>query len=135
MHTTRKGHYNETRLRGKWSWGIGGHIDKVDIENGDSIRASLLRELNEEVEIKQYDDPVILGYINDDETEVGSVHFGLLYLILTSDRSVRPADAEIAWGGFMPVSQLEEISQSSEASVESWSEISLAPLKQALATR
>jgi len=135
QRSSKEGQYNETRLRGKWSWGIGGHIDKIDIENGDPIRASLLRELSEEVQIKQFDDPVILGYINDDETEVGSVHFGMLYLIMTSDRGVRPADAEIAWGGFMPVSQLEEISQSSEASVESWSAISLLPLKQALAKK
>ncbi|HPR89362.1 MAG TPA: NUDIX domain-containing protein [bacterium] len=132
QRSTKEGHYNETRLRGKWSWGIGGHIDKIDIENGNPIRASLMRELHEEVEIKQFDDPVILGYINDDETEVGSVHFGMLYLIMTSDRGVRPADPEIAWGGFMPVRQLEEIAQSSEAAVESWSEIALAPLKEAL---
>jgi predicted NUDIX family phosphoesterase len=132
QRSNKEGHYNETRLRGKWSWGIGGHIDKIDIENGDPIQASLKRELSEEVEIKSYDDPVILGYINDDETEVGTVHFGLLYLIMTSDRGVRPADAEIAWGGFMPISQLEEILQNGEAAVESWSEIGLAPLKAAL---
>lgn len=132
QRSSKEGQYNESRLRGKWSWGIGGHIDKIDIENGDPIRASLLRELREEVAIKEFEDPVILGYINDDETEVGSVHFGLLYLIRTSDRGVRPADAEIAWGGFMPISQLEEIVRSGEASVESWSEIALAPLKEAL---
>ncbi|HOT98740.1 MAG TPA: NUDIX domain-containing protein [bacterium] len=133
QRSAKEGHYNETRLRGKWSWGIGGHIDKIDIANGDPIRASLMRELSEEVEIKAFDDPLILGYINDDETEVGSVHFGMLYLILTSDRAVRPANTEIAWGGYMPIRQLEEIVRSGEAAVESWSEIALAPLKEVLA--
>ena len=135
QRSAKDGQYEEKRLRGKWSWGLGGHIDKIDVENGDPIRASLARELSEEVKIQTYDEPVILGYINDDETEVGSVHFGLLYLVMTSDRSVRPADAEIAWGGFMSIPQLEEIYMSSEASVESWSEISLTPLKEALAKK
>ena len=134
QRATKDGHYNETRLRGKWSWGIGGHIDKIDVENADPIRASLLRELGEEIAIKDYEEPIILGYINDDETEVGQVHFGLLYLIMTSDRGVHPADDEIAWGGFMPIIQLEEILQS-DASVESWSEIGLAPLKEALSAK
>lgn len=132
QRATKEGHYNEARLRGKWSWGIGGHIDKVDIRNGDPISASLERELGEEVHIKSYEPPQILGYINDDETEVGQVHFGLLYVIFTDDRSVRPADAEIAWGGFMPLEQLEEICQNGEAAVESWSEIALTPLKEVL---
>ena len=126
------GQYEEKRLRGKWSWGIGGHIDKVDLDNGDPIAASLAREMEEEVEITGYDPPQILGYINDDTTEVGEVHFGLLYLIMTDCKTVQPRDGEIAWGGFLPASQLDEICSNGESSVESWSEISITPLKKAL---
>jgi len=60
------------------------------------------------------------------------VHFGLLFLLMTSAKKVIPNDPEIAFGGFMTIPQLEEICASEETSVESWSEIALTPLKQAL---
>ena len=124
--------YTETRLRGKWSWGIGGHIDKVDSEEQDPILTSLFRELQEEVEIDEYDAPQILGYINDDESKVGAVHFGLLYLIETSSTKVKPKDQEISWGGFMSYDQLEEICMIADKNVETWSEICLEPIRKAL---
>ena len=125
--------YNESRLRGKWSWGIGGHIDKIDSANNDDpILASLLREINEEIDIAGFDEPRILGYINDDQTKVGAVHFGILYLLETSEKTIKPKDAEMSWGGFMSYDQLEEICILNEKSVESWSEISLEPIRKAL---
>lgn len=124
--------YNESRLRGKWSWGIGGHIDKVDSEDQDPIVTSLLREIEEEVEIDAFDSPKILGYINDDETEVGAVHFGLLYLIETNSAKLKPKDQEISWGGYMSYDQLEEICMITDKNVETWSEISLEPIRKAL---
>lgn len=123
--------YHENRLRGKWSWGIGGHIDRVDDEKKDPIQTSLLREIDEEVELESFEEPVLLGYINDDKTGVGQVHFGLLFLIQTSSK-VKPRDLEISWGGFMTYAQLEEIYVNSETSVESWSEISLEPIRKSL---
>lgn len=124
--------YTEQRLRGKWSWGIGGHIDKVDSDEADPILTSLHREINEEVEMDEYDEPILLGYINDDQTEVGSVHFGMLYLIQTSSKKIRPKDKEISWGGFMAYDQLEEICMINDCNVESWSEISLEPIRRTL---
>lgn len=128
----KEGQYEEKRLRGKWSWGIGGHIDKIDLKDESPIAASLLRELSEEVVLPEFDPPEILGYINDDLTEVGQVHFGLLYIIRTSCRNVQPRNSEISWGGFMEIAQLEDILASDETPVESWSEIGLYPLKEAL---
>ena len=124
--------YNEPRLRGKWSWGIGGHIDKIDESDKDPILASLLREVQEEIEIESFGDPKILGYINDDQTAVGAVHFGLLYLIETDTKSIKPKDKEISWGGFMAYDQLEEICVLNDKNVESWSEITLEPIRKAL---
>ncbi len=123
--------YHENRLRGKWSWGIGGHIDRVDDEKMDPIQTSLLREIKEEVELDSFEKPVLLGYINDDKTNVGQVHFGLLFLIQTSSR-VKPRDLEISWGGFMSYEELEEIYVNSDTNVESWSEISLEPIRKSL---
>lgn len=124
--------YSENRLRGKWSWGIGGHIDKIDSENENPILTSLLRELEEEIEIESFDDPQILGYINDDQTEVGQVHFGLLFLLLTTSKKIKPKDKEISWGGYMSYDQLEEICFLGDKNVESWSEISLEPVRKTL---
>ena len=124
--------YNEPRLRGKWSWGIGGHIDKIDDKKKDPVLTSLIREIQEEVDIESFDEPRILGYINDDDTKVGAVHFGLLYLIETEATTIKPKDAEMAWGGFMAYDQLEEICVLNDNSVETWSEITLEPLRKAL---
>ena len=95
----------------------------------------MLRELEEEVSIESHDPPEILGYINDDTTEVGEVHFGILFLIRTSAKKVKPIDEEIAWGDFMALADLEEICMNEEKSVESWSEISLDPLKRLIKSK
>jgi len=121
--------YSEERLRGKWSWGIGGHIDKIDSNGKDPIEKSMLREINEEVNIESFETPEILGYINDDQTEVGQVHFGLLFLLKTDNQKITPKDAEIEWGGFKSYTELVEIVHSPNKSVESWSEFSLEPLR------
>ncbi|RPH99353.1 MAG: hypothetical protein EHM72_11260 [Calditrichaeota bacterium] len=124
--------YHEQRLRGMWSWGIGGHIDKIDSNESDPIMTSLYREISEEVDIEEFDPPVLLGYINDDETEVGAVHFGLLYMVSTSSKKIKPKDKEISWGGFMSYDQIEEICMLNDCNVESWSEIALEPLRRVL---
>jgi len=132
QRSTKDGHYEEKRLRGKWSWGIGGHIDKIDLEGKDPITTSMLREIQEETTITTYDDPEVLGYINDDISEVGQVHFGLLFLIKTHENNIKPRDKEIAWGGFLELAELEDIYSANEASVETWSGISLISIRELL---
>ena len=126
--------YKEKRLQGKWSWGVGGHIEKKDINDRDTIKKSLLREaLKEEVDIIEgrVKNFTILGYINDDNNEVGRVHFGVLYLVET-DGDVRPKDKEIAQGKFYEIGELENICSSHDFKVETWSQIALKPIKEYL---
>ena len=130
--SSKPGEYKEKRLRGMWSWGIGGHVDNEDMEEENPIRASLLREISEEINITNISEPQILGYINDDETAVGQVHFGLLYLINTTDNEIKPKDAEIAAGEFKTLEQLEELVTLPNISVEEWSTIALIPLSHIL---
>jgi len=124
--------YGEKRLQGKWSWGVGGHIEKYDVDNDNAIRTSMLRELEEEVKINGSIKESVLGYINDDETAVGSVHFGILYLIETNSENVEVNDPEMAWGGFVDINRIKEILQSLDCEVETWSEIAAGPLENIL---
>jgi len=121
--------YHEKRLKGRWSFGIGGHVEKLDIEKGHPILVSMLRELKEEVEIPGSVNPKLLGYINDDKDEVGKVHFGVLYVIETDSAIITPKDPEIGNGRLRTINELDKICSSSRFIVERWSRISFKPLK------
>lgn len=122
--------YVESRLQGKWSWGVGGHIERCDIATGENvIIKSRLRELGEEVDIQGSVEPRVLGYINDETNPVGQVHFGVLYAIVTDARVVEPKDPEIAKGKMEDIGQLEILIATPEVTVENWSQIAFEPLK------
>lgn len=121
--------YGEKRLQGKWSWGVGGHIDKIDTDSKNPINASVLRELDEEVEMGKKVKPKILGYINDDLTDVGRVHFGIVNIFETDSKAVKPKDDEIDNGAMRSIAELEKICSSPTFTVEEWSKIALGPLK------
>ncbi|MBI2971515.1 MAG: NUDIX domain-containing protein [Candidatus Aenigmarchaeota archaeon] len=117
--------YSEKRLQGKWSWGLGGHIDKIDGADDNPIRASMRRELAEEAEVT-VDALRVLGYINSDTDDVGKVHFGILYVIETRQGAVMPKAPEIDHGTFMSIDELQVLCAT--ADVEDWSRIALGPL-------
>lgn len=128
---TRSEDYQETRLQGKWSWGVGGHIERYDLA-ADPVRASMLRELSEEVDIPGEVEVSVVGYINDDSNPVGQVHFGILYKIATRQSRVAPRSAEMAWGGFVGLARVEEILAAPECDVETWSRIAMPALREIL---
>lgn len=123
-------YYGEKRLQGKWSWGIGGHIEPSDAKNRNPIRESMLREVTkEETEIigNILEEPRVLGYINDDSDSIGRDHFGILY-ILKINGYANPKDSEILHGEMKDLNELEKICSSFEYDVEEWSQIALKPL-------
>ena len=120
--------YAEKRLQGKWSWGVGGHIEKFDAESKNPIHLSVLRELGEEVEAAEMTAPKVLGYINYDTDDIGKVHFGILYIVETGSEYIMPKDPEIDNGRLRAIKELEHICQSPEYRVEEWSRISLSAL-------
>lgn len=77
----RKTELGESRLAGKYTIGIGGHIRKEDLENASNISDWALREFSEEVDYKGNYVLEELGLINDESNEVGRVHMGVLYLL------------------------------------------------------
>jgi predicted NUDIX family phosphoesterase len=123
--------YNESRLKEKWSFGVGGHIDLVD-EQGNPIHNSLSRELKEEINLISLNKPILAGYINTEENEVDKVHFGILYIIKTDLEELQPTDAEMQQGKLITINQLEQIYE--QENMEEWSKISFPFLKEYLET-
>ncbi len=120
----------EQRLQGKWSCGVGGHIEQCDVAGGSNpIHESSLREMDEEVAITGGRDIRVLGYINDDTDAVGRVHFGILYLVtIDDDATITVLDPHIAEGSLVSLDDLEEKCNSQD-SVENWTKIACAALR------
>ena len=123
--TRRLNKGGETRLHGKVSIGIGGHINPVDeTDNTKVLMRGLERELDEEVAIEQRGELLPCGFINDDTTGVGSVHLGMCFLMeVTGEVAVK--ETEKLSGGWMTVRELEE----NYDNMESWTQIAMGILK------
>jgi len=125
QYTRGKG-MGEGRLHSKRSVGIGGHISSEDTNSGGEhpFEEGMRRELDEEVAI---DTPYVarcVGLINDDQTEVGRVHLGLVHVFEVEQPRVRPREADIIESGFRPV---DDILADLEG-FETWSKISMQAL-------
>ncbi|MCX6355813.1 MAG: NUDIX domain-containing protein [Candidatus Aureabacteria bacterium] len=129
---TAKDDYAEERLRGKWSIGIGGHIDPADRSAANPVRASLVRELAEELVWEGPAEPRLIGYINDDRDMVGKVHFGLLYRIDKGMKEIRARTGEIAEARMVAWKEWEKMMRSRAYRVEGWSRIVSEPLSRSL---
>jgi predicted NUDIX family phosphoesterase len=113
----------ETRLHGLYSVGIGGHISDEDhglFSSGVGYEEGMRRELMEEVAIEQVKAPAV-ALINDDSTEVGYVHFGVVHWMEVSDESVAGRRSGIVTPEFI---SFKEALQDSSA-YESWSRFCL----------
>lgn len=124
---TRLKTQGEARLHGKKSIGVGGHINPCDAEeNGDILQAACLRELNEELVLPKEMPPLTpLGLLNDDSTEVGSVHIGVVFRLDSTGKDVSIREASAMTGGFEDISSLEEAASQSETIFETWSSLLL----------
>lgn len=116
-----KQNYKEVRLMNKISCGIGGHIDREDSDN--PIEKAMMRELMEEVVMKEYPQPKIVGFLNDDSDSVGRVHFGVVAIVETNE-DVQKGDNEMESGRFYSIEELEALFSDSKNEVESWTKIS-----------
>lgn len=118
----------ESRLHNKLSIGVGGHMncEDKDLQWGEILLKNLDRELNEELSItcKKMPNLDIIGMINDDEDEVGLVHFGIL-ISLTYDKEdkivVRETDQ--LDGYFLSIEDLKKPEIYDR--MESWSKIAI----------
>jgi predicted NUDIX family phosphoesterase len=124
---TRGSGQGEVRLHRKRSVGIGGHISAVDVGadgSGDPYQEGMRRELEEEVSIDTPYTARCVGLINDDISEVGRVHLGVVHIFDVERPAVHPRESEIIECGFRPV---EEILADMEV-FETWSQICMKAL-------
>jgi predicted NUDIX family phosphoesterase len=121
----------ETRLHGLYSVGIGGHISEEDdglFSSGAGYREGMRRELMEEVAIEHTKEAAV-AVINDDSTDVGAVHFGVVHVMHVADETVAGRRSGIVAPEFIPCADaVEELT-----AYESWSRFCLEKLDLLLA--
>lgn len=119
---TRGTKQGESRLHAKKSMGVGGHISTLDRDSGsEPYLAGMERELEEEVEIESGYSVRLIGLINDDQTEVGRVHLGIVHLFELNEPQVRPREESMIESGFVPLAELAR----DRDRFETWSQICL----------
>ena len=121
----------ETRLHGLYSVGIGGHISEEDhglFSNAFGYHDGMRRELMEEVAIDELNEAAV-AVINDDSTEVGFVHFGVVHILRVASEEIVGRRSGIVSPEFVPIA--EAVKDSS--GYESWSRFCLEHLEPLLA--
>ena len=120
----------EARLTGLRSIGIGGHINPTDdmpLFNADFYQtyiSAVEREVAEEVSVKGSHSDKIVALLNDDSTEVGSVHLGIVHHWILDSPNVGRREQVITQMAFMSPAELREVRDS----METWSQLCLAHL-------
>jgi len=124
---TRGTGQGEGRLHRKRSVGIGGHISTADCNadgQGDPYQLGMQRELDEEVIVDTPYTAACVGLINDDLTEVGRVHLGVVHRFDVERPAVQPREQDITEAAFRPVEEL----LADLSGFESWSQICMQAL-------
>jgi len=124
----------EQRLVAKGSIGIGGHMNQDDeslfnfaIDEA-AYRAGVEREVNEEIKIDTKFDDKIVALINDDTTEVGQVHLGIVHVFKLAEPKVEKREAMITGLAFLGKNEL----MARRDSLETWSQLCLDSLDRLL---
>ncbi len=122
----------ESRLHGKLSIGVGGHINPVDEAEGDLLDIGCRRELDEELNLETPFTLKPAGVINDESNDVGSVHIGLVNLAHCETRDVTVRETDQLEGGFVTQQALQEMADNEPDRFESWSTMIISRLGELL---
>jgi predicted NUDIX family phosphoesterase len=125
LHYVRGKKAGEQRLVAKGSIGIGGHINDEDhtlfTVGLQAFQDAVKREVCEELTIQGPFDARPVGLINDDSTEVGRVHFGVVHVLFRTPEQVKKNEQVITQIEFVPIEQL----KARREQMESWSQLCL----------
>jgi len=123
LHYVRGKKAGEQRLVAKGSIGIGGHMNEADESlfamDEEAYRAGVEREVNEEIKIDTPFEDRIVALLNDDSTDVGRVHLGIVHIFKLKEPNVQKREAMITGLAFLTKEEL----MARRESLETWSQI------------
>ncbi|PYI74923.1 MAG: hypothetical protein DMF01_09045 [Verrucomicrobia bacterium] len=106
LHYVRGKKAGEQRLIAKGSIGVGGHMNEGDESlfamDEQAYRAGVEREVNEEIKIDTPFEDQIVALLNDDSTDVGRVHLGIVHVFKLTEPKVEKREAMITGLTFLP---------------------------------
>ena len=111
---------SETRLQGRVSVGVGGHVSSRDLSLlQPDCEGALLREMAEEIAIETEYRLRCVAVVNDDSDPVGKVHFGIVFVALLARPRVYVREESLEEIGFVSARDLATYTQR----FENWSRI------------
>jgi predicted NUDIX family phosphoesterase len=117
---TRAG--GEARLHNLYSIGLGGHIQRGDLNgSADPVASGSRRELEEELSLTGGWSSRLVGVLNDDANAVGQVHFGLVHLVDVPSGEVAIRETDVLTGRLAPIHEVHSL----YAQMETWSQLVL----------
>jgi predicted NUDIX family phosphoesterase len=123
MRRTRAG--GDVRLHDRWSIGVGGHLNPGD----EGLLGGLRREWREELiaDFEPEFEPFAL--LNDDTTDVGSVHLGVVFLADAAGKPVAVRETDKLTGAFASPAEVAAVADH----LETWSRIVFEAIEEGLA--
>lgn len=133
LHYVRGKKAGEQRLAAKGSIGIGGHMNDHDeglfALDREAYDAGVQREVGEELRLDTVYSNRVVALLNDDSTEVGRVHLGVVHVFRLQTADVTKGEAMITELQFLDRAQL----AARREAMETWSQICLDHLEELLA--
>lgn len=105
----------DARLHDRWSIGVGGHLNPGDRD----LAGGLRREWREELAADFVPAFRPVGLLNDDDTDVGAVHIGVVFAADAAGRPVEVRETEKLDGTFAEEAAVAAVRDR----MESWSEL------------
>ncbi len=113
MRRTRAG--GDARLHDHWSIGVGGHLNPGD----EGVDGGLRREWREELDADFEPEFAPLGLLNDDTTDVGAVHLGIVFVADAAGRAVTVRETDKLDGRFATRAEVAAVTDG----LETWSRL------------
>lgn len=113
MRRTRAG--ADARLHDRYSIGVGGHINPGD----GGVLGGLRREWAEELVADFEPEFRLVGLLNDDTTDVGSVHLGAVFVADAAGRPVAIRETDKLTGAFATSDEVAAVADR----LETWSQL------------
>jgi predicted NUDIX family phosphoesterase len=108
----------DVRLHGRYSIGVGGHLNPGD----GGLLGGLRREWAEELIAGFVPDFRLVALLNDDTTPVGAVHLGAVYLADAGGRDVAIRETDKLTGSFASPAEVAAVADR----LETWSQLAFA---------